>query len=266
MPVISLLTDFGDHDGYPAMMKGVIWGINPSIQVADISHTVRQQDIRHGALVLSRAYSFFPSGSVHVAVVDPGVGTQRRPLAARLGEHYFVLPDNGLITMVFQTAKRDGKLIEIIHLNQAQYWLPEISNVFHGRDIFAPSAAYLASGVPLANLGSSVTDPILLEIFEPQPTINGWIGHVIDIDHFGNLITDLEETYLKPAQVRLIHCKQAKIDGLVQTFGAGKSGELIAFMDSDKRLSIAVVNGSAAALLDVVIGDPVEVVLAQKSS
>ena len=164
MTVITLLTDFGTRDGYPGVMKGVIWKIAPEVQIADISHSIRPQNIYHGALALWRTTHYFPAGTIHVAVVDPGVGTNRRPIGIRLGDQYFIGPDNGLFTLVLERAEVQNELIQVVHLNQPQYWLPEISHVFHGRDIFAPSAAHLAIGVSLAKLGTLINDPIRLQI------------------------------------------------------------------------------------------------------
>src|SRR5512137_1476338 len=141
MTVITLLTDFGIRDAYPGVMKGVIWKIAPDVQIADISHSIRPQDIMHGALALARTARYFPPGSIHVAVVDPGVGTDRRPIGMHLGEHYFIGPDNGLFTLVLEQAEAKKDKVKIIHLDQPRYWLADISAVFHGRDIFSPSAA-----------------------------------------------------------------------------------------------------------------------------
>ena len=153
MPTLTLTTDFGLKDGFVGTLKGVIWSICPSAQIADISHAIAPQNVLEGALVLGRAYAFFPAGTVHVAVVDPGVGTARRPLAARLGVHYFVGPDNGLFTPMFEDAEKNGWPLEIVHLTNRHYFLAEVSRTFHGRDIFAPVGAHLANGVPLAELG-----------------------------------------------------------------------------------------------------------------
>ncbi len=152
MTVITLLTDFGLRDGYSGVMKGVIWKIAPQVQIADISHTIKPQNIFQGALALARTAPFFPSGTIHVAVVDPGVGTQRRPIGLRLGEYYFVGPDNGLFTLVIEHAESLGVVIQVFHLNQTTYWLPEVSRVFHGRDIFSPVAAHLARGIPNSSM------------------------------------------------------------------------------------------------------------------
>src|SRR5690349_21794857 len=146
MTVITLTTDFGLRNGFVGIMKGVIYRIAPQVEIVDISHGIAPQDVHEGAYTLWRAVPFFPPSTIHVYVVDPGVGTQRRALAARLGEHYFVGPDNGLLTPLIEEAERNHQPIEFIHLNNPKYWLPKISRTFHGRDIFAPTAAHLATG------------------------------------------------------------------------------------------------------------------------
>jgi len=166
--ILTLMTDFGLKDGNVGVMKGVILGIAPQTQIIDLSHTISPQDVIEAALILHRSVPYFPPGSVHVVVVDPGVGTARRPMAAELDGQYFVGPDNGLITRWLERVEREGKPARFFHLNQQQYWLPEISHVFHGRDIFAPSAAHLVTGVPLEKLGSSILDPVRLAL--PQPS------------------------------------------------------------------------------------------------
>lgn len=260
MRVITLLTDFGMQDGYHGIMKGVIWGIAPSVQIADLTHSIQPQNVLEGTLVLGQAAPYFPPDTIHVAIVDPGVGTRRRPIAARLGVYYFVGPDNGLCTMLLEQARSQDTPVQIVHLDKPGYWLPEISNVFHGRDVFAPVAAYLANDVPLANLGTPISDPVLIEIPQPQRTERGWRGIVLQIDVFGNLATNLERQHLQAAssdvQVRL---GGEVIHGLVHTFGDGAPGELVALFDSSGKLSICVVNGSAAKRLQVQVGNPVDV-------
>ncbi len=258
MSIITLLTDFGLKDGYPGVMKGVIWSIAPQAQIADITHLIQPQNILEGALTLERTAPFFPPGTIHVAVVDPGVGTQRRPIAARLGEHFFVGPDNGLCTALVEDCRRSNRPMQFVHLNQPQYWLAEISNVFHGRDIFSPVAAHLANGTPLSAVGAPIEDPILISLPKPQRTARGWLGQVTLVDHFGNLSTNLEPQHLPEGEVE-IRLAGVRIRGLKRTFGDGQPGELVALFDSEGKLSICVVNGSAAARLDVQVGAKVEV-------
>lgn len=257
MKFITLLTDFGTKDGYPGIMKGVIWGITPDAQVADITHSVSPQNIFEGALTLQRAVPFFPPGTVHIAVVDPGVGTARRPVAARIGEHFFIGPDNGLFTPLMD--KVTPEEVEIVHLDRPQFWLPQVSHVFHGRDIFAPAGAYLAGGVPLSELGSPIQDPVRLNLPVPAHIPGGWRGQVIHVDSFGNLGTNLtsEQIGSTPRWVRIAG---ATIKRLSQAFGDGKPGDLVALIDSDGKLSVAVVNGNAAVRLGIGAGAQVELV------
>ncbi len=191
MPILTLTTDFGTKDGFIGALKGVIWSISPSAQIADISHEISPQNVLAGAFALWRSYPFFPEETVHVAVVDPGVGTSRRPIAAHLGRHAFVGPDNGIFTPMFEDAEKNGWLVEIVHLKEAKFFLPEVSATFHGRDIFAPVAAHLANGVPLANLGPAILDPVRLSMPKPEKTAQGWLAHITVIDIFGNCTTDL---------------------------------------------------------------------------
>ena len=259
MSFITLLTDFGLKDGYPGVMKGVIYQIAPHAQIVDITHQIQPQNILAGEIVLERSYRYFPAGSIHVAVVDPGVGTRRRPIAARLGEHLFVCPDNGLITLALEEAEKAGQRVEMVHLNQPRFWLAQVSTVFHGRDIFAPVAGHLAAGVALTELGDYIHDPVRLSIPAPQPIKDGWRGQVMDVDHFGNLIINIQDTDLSRMGAVEIQIAGERIQGLARTFGDGRPGDLVALIDSDNRLSICVVNGSAAERLSASAGTPVEV-------
>src|SRR5574340_1407001 len=187
MTVISLLTDFGISDEYVGVMKGVIWGIAPQARLADITHAIQPQNILHGALVLGRAYRYFPAGTVHLAVVDPGVGTARRGIALRVGAQTFVGPDNGLFTIPMGS----GEPVEAVSLDNPAYRLPAVSRTFHGRDIFAPAAAHVANGISLSALGEPVSDPVKLSIPQPTRMGNTWLAEVLLVDAFGNLITNL---------------------------------------------------------------------------
>lgn len=259
MRFISLLTDFGLKDGYVGMMKGVIWGIAPQVQIADITHLIRPQNVLEGALALGRAAPYFPAGTVHVAVVDPGVGTARRPVAAQLGEHFFVGPDNGLCTLLVDQARWSGGPVDFVHLDQPRYWLSEISNVFHGRDIFSPVAAHLVNGVPLVALGAPIGDPHLLSLPIPERIPQGWRGQVVMVDSFGNLSTNLTRQHLADIETVVVRIAGGEIHGLVKTFGERQPGELAAMFDSSDALSICIVNGDAAAELSVQIGEIVEI-------
>lgn len=260
MKFITLLTDFGLRDGYNGVMKGVIYGIAPDAQIADISHTIRPQNISEGSLAWSRSYAFFPEGTVHVAVVDPGVGTHRRPIAAQLGNYFFVCPDNGLITPILEEAENAGQPVTIVHLDQPRFWLPKISNVFHGRDIFSPVAAHLANGVSIEEMGTRISDPVRFHLPEAEAIKNGWRGQVIGVDHFGNLSTNLSDVKVSRLQNAQIRVAGREINGVAETFGNHAAGELVAVMDSDGRLAIAVVNGNAAKEIGVDLGEMVEMI------
>jgi S-adenosyl-L-methionine hydrolase (adenosine-forming) len=257
---ITIMTDFGLRDGYNGVMKGVIYGIAPDAQIADISHSIRAQDVIEGGLVWSRSCAFFPHNTVHIGVVDPGVGTRRRPIAARLGAYFFVCPDNGLITPLLEQAEKEGETVKIVHLDQPRFWLPVISSVFHGRDIFAPVGAALANGIPLEEVGSPIDDPVRLSPPQPEKIENGWRGEIISIDHFGNANANIDISHLRGMKNTQVRAAGRVIKGIVDTFGDRDPGELVALIDSDDRLSIAVVQGSAAGEIGIKVSDPVEVV------
>jgi len=262
MSVISLLTDFGDRDAFVGVMKGVIWRIAPQVQIADLTHWIEPQNVLHGALILGQAYRYFPQRSVHLSIVDPGVGTQRRAVAVRIGDFYFVAPDNGLLTIPLERAEKTGELIHAVELNEPRFWLPEVSHSFHGRDIFAPCAAHLANGVPLDELGSRVESRDLLRVVIPRPrrTPTGWEAQVLMADVFGNLISNLTSEDLGDQKIRKVFIAGTSIERFTRTFGEAPSGSLITMFDSSGYLSVCVVNGNAQKQLNVRVGDPLEVV------
>jgi S-adenosyl-L-methionine hydrolase (adenosine-forming) len=264
MSVITLMTDFGIKDGNVGVMKGVIWGICPTAQISDLSHMIQAQNIREAGLILLRSVPYFPKGSIHVVVVDPGVGTERRPMAAQIGDWFYVGPDNGTITALLERAAQEGWQTNFVELNRPQYWLQNISHVFHGRDIFSPAAAHLANGVSLHELGSPFNDPIRLELPRPQKTNNGWQGEVIHIDHFGNVSTNIRVEHLgdtmKEKETIVVRLNGIQIDGMVNTFGERPVGQLIALIGSTGHLAVAVVNGNAQQRLGTKVGDVVEVI------
>lgn len=266
MPVISMLTDFGLRDGYVGVMKGVIWKICPDAQIADITHFIPPQDIRQGALALQRTVKYFPKGTVHIAVVDPGVGTDRKPMAAEINGHFFVGPDNGLFSLIIQDAEIKGITCQFVTLDHPEFWLPDVSRVFHGRDIFAPIGAHLANGIPLEKIGSPFTNPVRLE--SPNPVLRGNTlqGEVITIDNFGNLATNITSGLLKGKTIRSVLIAGKKIEGLVHTFGDLPEGELAAMIGTEDDLVVAVVKGSAAARLGIKAGEPVQVIFGDGDS
>ncbi len=259
MTIITLMTDFGLKDGNVGVMKGVIAGIAPQVQVIDLSHLISPQDIAEAALIFSRSTPYFPAETIHVVVVDPGVGTGRRPMAARLGSQFYVGPDNGAITLYLERIEAQGEPVAFIHLTRPQFWLHPVSHVFHGRDIFAPAAAHLASGTLLEAMGEPFQDPVRLDLPSPRRIRNGWIGQVIHIDHFGNIATNLRSEHLSQLQDTAVIIKGETISRMVNTFGDRPPGTLITLLGSTGSLIISVVNGNAAQHLEARLGDPVEI-------
>ncbi len=256
MSILTLLTDFGTQDGFIGVMKGVIWGICPNVKIADLSHEIEPQNLLQGAVTLSRVAPFFPAGTVHVAVIDPGVGTARRTIAAQLGNQRYVAPDNGLLTPLIQDAEEQHLPITFVTLDNPDYWLKSITGTFHGRDLFAPVGAHLAAGVPLEKLGTPIDNPVRLDMPTPEKTDTGWIAHITLIDHFGNIRTDLRADKVSAnAKIRIAG---VEIDGLVKSYGHREAGTLVALGDSGGYLEVAVVNGNAAKRLGVKVGDEVE--------
>jgi S-adenosylmethionine hydrolase len=260
MNLIVLLTDFGWKDGYAGILRGVIWNIAPQVTVSDLTHDIPPQNIFQGALALGRAAPYFPAGTIFLGVVDPGVGTGRRPIAARFGSQYYVGPDNGLFTLLLEEAERHGQGIEMVHLTRPQYWLPKISNIFHGRDIFAPAAAHLALGIALAQMGETITDPVRLHLPAPVRSPEGWQGEVIHIDAFGNLATNLRSEHLQGRGQIEVRIAEITIRGMVRSFGEGAPGQYVALIDSSGALSICQVNGSAERSLEIGLGALAQVV------
>lgn len=258
MKCISILTDFGLRDGNVGVMKGVIWGIAPEAQIADLSHTIEPQNILMGALVLGRSCPYFPAGAVHIAVVDPGVGTARRPIAALVGDRYFVGPDNGLFTPMVERAEKAGRPVKVVQLTNKEYFLSDISYVFHGRDIFAPVGAHIVNGVPLEKLGPEITDFVRFQLPKPELVGGVWHGQVTHIDYFGNIATNIRKEHLagKDASAKIAG---VEISGLVNTFGERPAGDLVILYGSTGDFIISVVNGNAAERLGVKLGDPIEV-------
>lgn len=263
MPPIVLLTDFGIKDGNVGVMKGVIHNILPDAQIIDLSHSIRPQNIREASLILTRTYRYFPAQTVFVIVVDPGVGTARRPIAVEMYGYHFVLPDNGLLAPLLEQARQEQQPYTIVNLNNPQYWLENISNVFHGRDIFAPVGAHLAAGTALIELGDIIDDPVEIQFAKPAFTPDGLLGEVIHIDHFGNISTNILKKHLGERTRLTVRLRGLEIPGLFKTFGEQPPGELIALLGSTDYLIISEVNGSAAERLQAQPGDPVEVVFSR---
>jgi S-adenosylmethionine hydrolase len=277
--LITLTTDFGVADGYVGTMKGVMLGIAPQAQLVDITHEITPQDVRQTAYVLYTATPFFPPHAVHLVVVDPGVGSARRPIAVRTAWGTFVGPDNGVFSYVMAAAPAAEAPAEAaFELANPRYRLPQVSHTFHGRDIFAPAAAHLAAGVAIDELGPPVPDPVSLPLpsLEVGPRLAR--GEVLHADHFGNVITSIgllewrgEELSLEPAfqgaggeRARLeagkalVVAGEREIAGVHRTYAEVKHGEVLALVGSEGHLEIAVREGSGADRLGLQPGDPVE--------
>jgi len=247
-PTISLLTDFGVNDVFVGVMKGVIAGICPQARVIDITHGVTPFDVLEAALLLRDAYHYFPPGSIHVAVVDPGVGGQRRIIAAAARGHIFLAPDNGILWPILAGDNN----ARVVTVSNHRYFLPQVSNTFHGRDIFAPVAAHLALGVPLNLLGPAVRDMHRLRVPEAQVRPNGTVsGEVLRFDRFGNLITNIPEGLLPGKGEKDIYVRVGRrvIRGIARSYESVKPGELLAIVGSTGMLEIARNQGNARELL-----------------
>lgn len=259
--IITLTTDFGVRDGDVSVTKGVMKGIAPDADLIDVTHLIRPQNIAEAAVVLSRTLFYFPPETIHMFVVDPGVGTARNGLAGRIGDQYVVGPDNGALTLVLQQAEARGLTSTFVKLENPRYWRPEVSSIFHGRDIFAPVCAHLASGVPLESFGPALPNPVRLPVAPVTRTATGLRGEIIFADHFGNCSSNIREADvagLGPLRVRV---GSNEVVGLARTFGERAPGELIALINHVGELEVAVVNGSAHERFGIGVGDPVDVVV-----
>jgi len=256
--ITTLTTDFGQGSPYVAQMKAVLLSMNRQLTIVDLSHAVAPQDVLGGAIVLGETYPYFPAGTIHIAVVDPGVGTPRSIVAAALDDHVFFAPDNGLLTLVQQRCRAP----RFVRLENRAFWRGTVSRTFHGRDIMAPAAAHLSLGVALDELGSPLERPVQLEIPQADRQKQRIQGNVLSIDSFGNLISNIEADLLPndvPEDRLRIQCGTARIDGLVTSYGTRQAGTLVALVGSSNRLEIALVDGSAAAALKTTVG--VEVII-----
>lgn len=270
-PLITLTTDFGTADGYVGAMKGVMLSILPGAQLVDISHEIAPQDVRRAAYVIGAVYPFFPPYAVHLVVVDPGVGSARRPIALRTPAGTFVGPDNGVLSYVVAREPIE----EMVDLSALPCRLARVSYTFHGRDIFAPAAAHLAAGVPLSALGSPAAEPVLLPPPRLEIAPDGVVGEVLHADRFGNIITDIgmltwdgDELVFEPAGLNM-ECIRFKADqalvkaagrefaGVRRTYADVEQGDLLALVSSDGRLEIAARGGCAVRELGLGPGDTV---------
>jgi S-adenosyl-L-methionine hydrolase (adenosine-forming) len=251
--LVTLTTDFGGGSSYVAAMKGAILAVNPAARLVDLSHDLPPQDLVATSYFLADALPWFPAGTIHVVVVDPGVGTERNLLCVEWRGQLVLVPDNGCWTSLIEDVERP-----VVHrLAERRYWRPEVSATFHGRDILAPVAGHLALGVVPADLGPTVQNWQRLDVPRPTKLADGVRGEVVIVDRFGNLISNVPGRGLSAGStVKLPDGRTVK---LLRTYGEAEPGTLVALIGSSGRLEVAVVNGSAATKLGVGIGTPIEV-------
>jgi len=257
-PIITLTTDFGLADHFVGTMKGVILNIAPHARIVDISHEAPAWEIPDGAFTIAQAYSYFPKKTIHVIVVDPGVGSARRPILVETPNHFFIAPDNGVLSMVFAREER----LKVRHITADKLFLKPTSRTFHGRDVFSPVAAHLASGVPPARVGRQIDDFLRLSFHKPSRTGKRvWTGTILHVDRFGNLITNLHAgdfPRLAAGEGFELSVGLEKLTHLAATFSDGEPGELLVIAGSSGYLEIAVNQASAARRLGCGSGAPVE--------
>jgi len=257
-PIITLLTDFGLKDPYVASMKGVMLSINPQCTLIDITHQVHSHDIKEGALILAQTYSTFPKGTIHLAVVDPGVGSPRKPILLVTKKYFFVGPDNGLFTLPL----RRERVKQAVLLTNQKFLLSKVSSTFHGRDIFAPVAAYLSLGVKPEAFGPSIKSWREISFQDPAMKQGKLIGEIVHVDAFGNLITNIDRKRLLQFSKDYsfaVRLGRRTIQGLKQGYWEGKKGEPIVLIGSGGFLEISVREGNAQKALKIRKGAPIQV-------
>ena len=254
--LITLTTDFGVSDHFVASMKGVMAGITPKTRVIDVTHQVAPYNITEAAFILSEAWPSFPKGTIHVVVVDPGVGSDRRPLLVEAGGHFFIGPDNGVISMIFDAMPHKARV-----LTNPKFMRKDVSRTFHGRDIFAPAAAHLAKGVKPAQFGKLIQDAVRADLIHNTPLgKTSWRGSILKADRFGNLITSFAIEKFESLKTRAFEVRvgNAKIHRLALNYSETDLGEIFAIVGSSGYLEIAANQSSAAAQLGCSAGAPVE--------
>jgi S-adenosyl-L-methionine hydrolase (adenosine-forming) len=255
--IITLTTDFGQHDAFVGVMKGVILKINPAAIIVDITHGIPQGDLDAASFALDQAYSFFPAETIHVVVVDPGVGTGRRIVLAKAGDYFFLAPDNAVLKYVYA---RHADVHALSVTNQ-YYFLPHTSQTFHGRDIIAPVAAHLSIGVPFVDFGAQITDYLRGDILLPVRKNKTIAGEIVYIDHFGNCISNISKKDLGADQIEEINIKKFQFEKLSHSYAEHPVGEPLAIISSHDHLEIAVRDGNAAHILNIKKGETVEIIL-----
>jgi S-adenosylmethionine hydrolase len=241
--IITLTTDFGLDDHYVGAMKGVILGINPDALITDITHEIPKYDIFKAAFTARNIYPYFPKETIHIVVVDPGVGSERKPIAVQTEKGVFIGPDNGVFSFILE----ENKDINIIEITNPEYMLEETSNTFHARDIFAPAAAHISLGVDINELGPGIESPVLLDFPEPTISEDEIIGEVVYTDSFGNLITNIPGDFIEGYSK--IHIDKFIIDSVASSYQDAGKGALLAIIGSSGFLEISVNRGSASELI-----------------
>ncbi|NOX97245.1 MAG: SAM-dependent chlorinase/fluorinase [Nitrospirae bacterium] len=262
MQCITLLTDFGGKDSYVGVMKGVIQGINPQARVIDLCHEVPPQDIHSAAFLLKVSYKYFPRGTIHVIVVDPGVGSKRKIVCLKTSDYLFLAPDNGVLTPI----RQEEKIEEIVEVSRQRYFLKEVSRTFQGRDIFAPVAAHLSLGVNPSELGPKVSHFRDLKIPPVHFSEKGLEGEIIYIDRFGNLITNITRADLRGLEKKIsgkgirITVGGKEIRKINKSYAESQSGELLAIIGSSHYLEISLNQGNARKVLGLDRGEKLIIV------
>jgi S-adenosylmethionine hydrolase len=263
-PIVTLTTDFGLNDHFVGTIKGVILDIVPGVEIVDICHSVQAFDVLDGALTIAQAYSYFPNGTVHLVVVDPGVGTARRPIIVTSERHHFVAPDNGVLSLIYGREER----LHVRHVTAEHYYLQPVSNTFHGRDVFAPITAYLAKGVDPEKFGDEITDFVRFNAPKPKPVDSNTIRAVVlKVDRFGNLVTNVTPQDVpalfqpEPPPFKILIGKR-EITELHTNYAQGVPGSIFGILGSMGYLEIAANRGSAAQLLGTGKGTEVNLVIA----
>lgn len=257
-PVVALLTDFGTRDHYAGTLKGVVLSVCPDATLVDIAHDVPAHDVLTGALELAACYRYFPHGTIFLVVVDPGVGSARRGIAADIGDYKFVAPDNGVLSAVF----RESPPKKVVELTERKYARPTVSRTFEGRDRFAPAAGFLAKGVTLVSMGKSLTNYQTIDL--PQPSVDGSVlsGAIVRVDRFGNLISNIDrrtfDQFANGAPIA-IEAGGREVPRIVATYAEAPADELCALFGSTDHLEIAINAGDAAAALQLGRGAAVQV-------
>jgi S-adenosyl-L-methionine hydrolase (adenosine-forming) len=262
--IITLTTDFGSKDSFAGSVKGVIYKINQQARIVDITHEIGPQDIWEAAFTLKTAYNSFPKGTIHLAVVDPGVGSGRRPIIAVSESYYFVGPDNGIFSLIFQEAQR----LRVHHITASHYFLSDLGPTFHARDIFAPVASWLAKGIPSGNFGDVIEDYVKLNVPVPKLSTAGIDGHVIHIDRFGNIITNITYKNLEALLPEGSEEKQVvvsvggkQISGLKKYYAEAAPGVPGAIINSSGYLELFLFKQNARTTLSLKRGEPVRLLL-----